>query len=175
VKRALAMALLALGAGCSKSTPDAPPAPSAAVSVAPVGSGSGSAAGATASAPATASWTGKYTSSPGSITVPDGGEWSYVKWRGDESKDGLGEGTLALEITGNQVTGTLEGPLGPATVRGMVDGTAVTATIERKTASDKGFSGTLLGTLGATLEGSMNLSVHDAHIIRVAKFSLARK
>jgi hypothetical protein len=111
----------------------------------------------------------------GTITVPDGGEWSYVKWRGDESKDGLGEGTLALEITGNQVTGTLEGPLGPATVRGMVDGTAVTATIERKTASDKGFSGTLLGTLGATLEGSMNLSVHDAHIIRVAKFSLARK
>jgi hypothetical protein len=178
--RGLAL-LLALGlvGGCSKSTPDVTAAPSATASVAaPAGSGSGAVTGSGSgsglgTAPAKAAWSGKYTSVAGTITVPDGGEWSYVKWRGDESKDGLGEGALALEINGNMVSGTLDGPLGPATVSGIVDGTQVSAKIERKTPSDKGFSGTLVGTLGATLEGTMHLSVHDAHIIRVAKFSLA--
>ncbi|MDB4995808.1 MAG: hypothetical protein JWM74_3240 [Myxococcaceae bacterium] len=180
MKRALVVSLLAIAivAGCSKSTPDAPAAPSAAASVvAPASSGSSSGSGSgSEKAPAKSSWSGKYTSTPGTITVPDGGEWSYVKWRGDESKDGLGEGALVLEIERNVVTGTLDGPLGPATVSGIVDGTQVSARIERKTPSDNGFSGTLVGTLGtpaATLEGTMHLSVHDAHIIRVAKFSLA--
>lgn len=170
--RALGVALVCVLAGCSKPETGAAPVASVSVAapvVAPSASGSGTGTGT-----AVASWTGKYASTPGTLFVPDGGEWSYVKWRGDESKDGLGEGTLALEITGTQVTGTLDGPLGPATVRGIVDGTQVTGWIERKTASDMGFSGTLIGTLGATLEGTMRLSVHDAHIIREAKFSLAR-
>ena len=172
----MGLLLLALAGGCSK--PDAAPAPAASV-VPPASSGSGAAtdAGSGAAAPAKISWSGKYTSTPGTITVPDGGEWSYVKWRGDESKDGLGEGALALEIVRNVVTGTLDGPLGPATVSGILDGTQVSAKIDRKTPGDNGFTGTLVGTLvgtpAATLEGTMHLSVHDAHIIREAKLSLA--
>jgi hypothetical protein len=167
---------------CSKPTPDVTGAQPSAAAVATTASAAPSAsasaggdAAATGNAPAE-SWTGKYTSTAGSLFVPDGGEWSNTKWRGDPSTDGLGEGTLTLEIAGPRVTGTLEGPLGPAVVRGAVAGGQITAWIERTTPSDKGFSGTLAGTAsGATLEGTMHLSVYDAHVIREARFTLARR
>jgi hypothetical protein len=73
------------------------------------------------------------------------------------------------------VLGALEGPLGPAVVDGVfVDG-KLAASIVRRNPSDRGFAGTLLGSIdhdrGA---GTMNLSSAEASAVRVATFALAR-
>jgi hypothetical protein len=126
---------------------------------------------------APAQWSGNYKSERGTIYVPDGGEWSGTKWRGDDSKDGLGEGKLVLTIdpTTGRVEGTLDGPLGPAIVYGQVTGERVAATVARKDIADRGFTGTLQGSLAAgAIEGTLKMSLADAHVIREAHFQLKK-
>lgn len=122
-------------------------------------------------------WTGAYKSTAGTIYVPSGAEWSGTKWRGDESPDGLGDGTLTLTVdpkSGN-VTGVLDGPIA-AIVYGSFAAGQLTATIAPKS-TDAGFSGTLLGNVtGDKLDGTMHVSSSsDAHVIRAITFSLGKK
>ncbi len=123
-------------------------------------------------------WSGPYKSTAGTIYVPDGGEWSGTKWRGDLSSDGLGDGALTLSVDpkNGKVTGTLDGPIGPGIVYGSFALGQLAATITPKSAASA-FSGTLIGTVaGNKLDGAMRVSSSfDAHVIRSLTFSLAKK
>jgi hypothetical protein len=171
------LALAALAA-CSKSSGDVAASASASAS-APASASSAAAtpstSASTASGAAASSWAGKYKSEAASITVPP--EWKKVHWSDTKSTEGVGEGAMTLAIDGatGHVTGTLEGPLGPATLDGSSAGGAVSATLVRKDPGDHGFGGTLLATVsGDELEGSMNLSLGTGGVVRTATFSLAR-
>lgn len=159
-----------LGA-CSKSSSDgAGPAPSS--SAAPVASTPTADA-----APATVKWTGKYTASAGYLFVPDGGEWAGTKWHGDDAGDGLGDGTVSLQVSGAHVDGTIDGVLGPAVVDGSVFGDKLTGNIVRKDPTDRGFVGTLECTVkdkAASCEMHLS-SLVNANLLRQAKLDLAKE
>ena len=128
-----------------------------------------------------AGWAGSYKSEPGTLYVPtevaNGKDWKAVKWRGDLSNAGLGDGpmTLAVDATG-RVSGSLEGPLGPALINGQLAEGKLTATITRKNPSDGGFVGTLVGSVeGDKVTGTLKLSQRAASVIRSATFSAAKK
>lgn len=130
---------------------------------------------------AAATWAGSYKSEPGTIYVPtevaNGKDWKEVKWRGDLSNAGLGDGpmTLAFDPSG-RASGTIEGPLGPARINGQMAGDTLTASITRQDPSDGGFVGTLIGKVTeGKLTGTMKLSQREASIIRSATFSAAKK
>jgi hypothetical protein len=135
---------------------------------------------ATAAVPSTvpprqpAAWLGSYKSTAGSLYIPS--DWKDVKWKVKESGDGIGEGpiTLQLDPKTHGVEGALDGPLGPAAIHGIARDGALTATVVRKDPGDKGFAGTLIGTVaGDHAEGTMNLSLGEASAIRTATFALS--
>ena len=122
----------------------------------------------------TANWRGSYKSTSGELYIPP--EWKNVHWNVKESTAGLGEGamTLSIDPASGRAIGSLDGPLGPATVDGLVSEGRLTATIARKEPSDQGFTGTLIGSIGGDrAEGTMNLSVAEASAVRKATFALA--
>jgi hypothetical protein len=123
---------------------------------------------------AVAGWRGSYKSTAGVLYVP--ADWKNVHWNVKESAAGLGEGTMALTIdpVSGRVRGTLDGPLGPATVDGFASDRKLTATIARRDPTDQGFTGTLIGSVGGdSAEGTMNVSPADASAIRTAMFTLS--
>lgn len=162
---------IALGTACSRENPpsQATPSPSAipAASAAPAPS-------APPAGPVT--WTGTYTATAGTLFVPDGGEWSGVKFRGDDASTGLGAGTLTVTIDGTgRVDGTTEGALGAGTVSGLFKEDTLTARIAPKD-PNVGFTGTAVGKReGDAIKGQMRLSQSNASVIREATFSLAKK
>lgn len=173
---ALALASFA----CKKSDPEGP-APQGSASTAPAAPSS-SASSATASeagapsakAPGTASsFSGKYTTEAvTAIAVPEG-----TKWKGEDGTEGTGEGTLTLEAAADgRVTGTVEGPLGPALVEGLLEGDSLTASFRRKDPADNGFYGTILGKVaGDKVEGSVAASRGNAGLVRTGKLTLSKK
>jgi hypothetical protein len=175
---ALALASFA----CKKSDPEGPApqgssstAPSSAPSAAAASSASASEAGApSANAAGTASsFSGKYTTEAvTAIAVPEG-----TKWKGEEGTEGTGEGTLTLASAADgRVTGTVEGPLGPALVEGLLEGDSLTATFRRKDPTDGGFYGTILGKVtGDKVEGSIAASRANAGLVRTGKLTLSKK
>ncbi|MDP9036574.1 MAG: hypothetical protein M3O50_17365 [Myxococcota bacterium] len=179
---ALATAFL-VHAGCTKpltnGIPDAaaPPATSAAVG-APATVATSDATPprtGTSSGPTRArDWRGTYTSQTASVYVPP--DWKNVHWKGAETSQGLGQGSMAIAIDARSghVTGTLEGPLGPAWIDGVSIDDKLTATIIRKDPADHGFVGTLVGGFTtARAEGTMNAALWDASALRTAAFTLS--
>jgi hypothetical protein len=118
-------------------------------------------------------WHGTYKSTAGDVYVPP--DWKNVHWTVKESTAGIGEGAIAFTVDGatGRAVGTLEGPLGPATIEGFVANGKLTATIARKDSTDQGFTGTLVGVLGERCEGTMNLSPAEANAVRTVTFALA--
>jgi hypothetical protein len=157
--------------------PSAPQVPSARHSPAASAVAGASANGAAASV----NWIGSYKSETGTLYVPtdvaNGKEWKTVKWRGDVSGAGLGDGpiTLAVDPSG-RVSGTLAGPLGPALVNGLLAGDTLTASVTRQTPSDGGFVGTLVASVAdGKLTGTIKVSQREASVIRLATFSAAKR
>lgn len=146
----------------------APAVASAAPAAAPAAAGASATAG---------SFAGKYTAKASSLYLPDTKEMQRVKWRGDESTEGLGAGELTLTIAADgSVQGESTGPLGAMVLVGQAQGDTLAATLQRKTATDGGFTGTLHAKKnGAGYAGEMNLSRHDASVLRTATFELASK
>jgi hypothetical protein len=122
-------------------------------------------------------WTGSYTSRPGTVYVYDGGEWAGITWRGDDADVGLGEGTMTLRVdrrTGD-VRGTTEGALGQALITGVVADDSFSGSVLRRDPSDRGLSGTVVGQFSSDeLVGQMHLSVANARVIRQVEFHLVR-
>ena len=128
----------------------------------------------TARLPSSASgWRGSYKSEPGALYIP--AEWKDVHWKVKEDDGGIGEGTIAVQVdpATRRVVGTLEGPLGPATIDGVVQDGKLTGSIVRKDPRDQGFMGTLVGTVGdGRAEGTMSVSLAEASAIRRATFAM---
>ena len=167
--------LAATLAGCSKPSTDAPqPAPSAvptASGAAPAGSGATEAP--KQPAKGARSFTGSYTTTAvTAITVPEG-----AKWKGEDGKEGVGDGKLTLEISGGDaVTGTFEGALGAGFLEGRRDGELVTAALRPKEADDNGFYGTFSAKVtGDQLVGTLAASRANAGLVREGKATLTGK
>jgi len=136
-----------------------------------LGEAGGHAAGAAGATPS--QWRGTYHSESATIFVPP--EWKGVRWSVPSTSAGLGDGAMTLEVRGERVFGAIDGPLGPATIDGVVSGPTITANVLRRDPADQGYSGTLLGTMsGDRVTGTMNLSLAEASAVRAATFALAR-
>jgi hypothetical protein len=148
------------------------------------GTGSATAAASTGTGTVTGkgvAWSGTYKSSAHGFYMPrdapNAGDWKSITFQGDDAGDGVGEGAIDLQIDpAGKVTGTIAGPVGPATVVGLVADGAFTARVQRKDPSDRGLTGTMEGKAGPDkIDGTMHLSNAEASLIRSAAFSLARK
>jgi hypothetical protein len=171
------MAVAAVIAGCGKGSAGADAgADAGAGASASAGAGASASAGADAGAGAcrgVRAWAGGYRSAAGTLYVPP--TWKGVTWKVPETPAGIGEGTIALDCDGQtgRMTGTVEGVLGPATLRGILDDGGVTATVVRTDPSDHGFTGTFAATIaGGHARGAMKVSLGEASAIRVATFDL---
>jgi hypothetical protein len=109
--------------------------------------------------------------------VPDGGEWSGVKFRGEDASVGLGDGALGATIDPEgHVIGTLDGPLGPGRLTGEVGKTKAFSAWIVPTTPGQGFTGTAVGSEeGDRISGTMKLSLSTGNVIREAAFTLDRK
>jgi hypothetical protein len=182
VNRLLAAPLLLLTLlACEKSPASTSTAPATSASTSTSTSTSNSTSPSTSASPATEApqtFTGTYTAKEGTLFVPDGGEWSGVKWRGDDAGIGLGDGTLLLKIepkTG-RAEGTADGALGGLVLSGSQDQGILGFTLAPKDVADRGFSGTAQGKVaGEAIEGTMNLSLAGGNVIRTATFTLKKK
>jgi hypothetical protein len=172
-----AVALVIVLAGCNRPSP--PPDPGLdAGAAAPTKQAAPSGSAKPSAGPVT--WTGAYQATPGTLFVPDGGEFSGWKFHGDDASTGLGAGTLTLTVDGasGRATGTADGPLGAMVVSGVVTDGELSARVDPKdaTAPTAGFTGVALGKVsGATLKGTMHLSAATGNVIREATFELAQK
>jgi len=167
--------LLSSVIACDKPSADAtqPPLSTSAA----VASSSARTAASTSPAPvspaAAQSWRGTYKSAASTLTVPP--DYKKTHWSDTQTTAGIGDGPLALTVDGasGHVSGTVDGPLGPATVDGVVTDGKLAATLRRKDPSDQGFTGTLLGSIaGDHLEGTMNVTLGLASALRTATFTL---
>jgi hypothetical protein len=79
---------------------------------------------------------------------------------------------LTLDSTG-RVSGTVDGPLGPAVVAGFASDGGLTAKVSREHPEDRGFAGTLVATVtDGHVDGTMRVSPSQAEAIRIATFAL---
>jgi hypothetical protein len=186
MKRAtlLPVVLLAVASGgCSKDAATTHSTPSGQAT--PTGEEAGSAdasasaahspdSGARAAA-APSNFSGTYHSEAATLYIP--ADWKGVRWSVADSPAGLGDGAIAIAIdpaTG-RVSGSVDGPLGPATVEGFAGDGGVSGNVSRKDPSDRGFAGTLVGGVeGDALTGTLNVSAADANAVRKATFTLSR-
>ncbi len=177
--------LLGAALGCSRPTgtePSADAAPAAPLAHSSLGTPVASATGATeAGTPAgLISYAGTYTSKPGSLSVPDGGEWAGVTFRGGDASVGLGDGTLVMAIDAKtgRAEGTSEGSMGALVLSGILRDGILSFTLVPKDRAE-GLTGSAMGKLASategTFEGTMNLSLATANVLRAASFTLARK
>jgi hypothetical protein len=121
-------------------------------------------------------WQGSYKSAQGALYIP--ADWKDVHWKVKETDTGIGDGAVSMRVDGltGRASGALEGPLGPATLEGVVSDGKVTAQITPKDPPDGGFAGTLVGSLANDrMEGTMNVSSGFAGAIRTATFTMARE
>jgi hypothetical protein len=104
--------------------------------------------------------------------------WKKTAWSDTKATAGIGEGTatLVVDASTGRVTGDLDGPLGPASIEGAASDGTVSATVRRKDPLDRGFAGTLVGSMANDrLEGTMSLSLGQASAVRTATFALSRE
>jgi hypothetical protein len=176
-RRTLVLAVFATAfcGACSKPSQESAPASADGALGAPSPATSASAGPAAPTKAASARWAGQYTSSATTLYIPP--DWKGVRWSVADSPAGLGDGAMALAIdpdTG-RVSGSVDGPLGPATLDGFAGDGGVAGTLARKDPSDRGFTGTLVGSLdGDKLTGTMQMSAADANAVRKATFALSQ-
>jgi hypothetical protein len=168
-----ALALILAASGCSRAS-DHPgdAAPSTPASAVP--SASAASSGPADAAAGNIAWHGTYKSVPGTVTIPS--SLKAGTWANADTQAALGEGNLTLVVDGSsgRVTGSLDGPLGPASVAGLFADGRITAVVRRIDPADEGFTGTLEASRsGAKLEGTMNGALARANAVRSATFALA--
>jgi hypothetical protein len=148
---------------------------SAASSVAHVADAAPSSSSAMAPTGADDHWHGTYKSASGELYIPP--DWKNVRWNVKETPSGIGEGamTLSVDPSSGRALGSLDGPLGPGIVDGLLSEGKLTAIVARKDPADQGFTGTLVGSMsGDHAEGTMSLSLAEASAVRRATFALSR-
>ena len=163
VKAALWMVLVI---ACTKpQASESKPAPSASVSAS---------ASASARPAGPVRYAGTYTSKPADLYVPDAEPYKGFKFRGDDAGLALGDGNIQLTVDpSGSVTGTVDGPLGAATLTGVAaDGGVTFHVAPSDPKADLAFSGTGTGEVSATeAKGSLQLSSWRANVLREATFT----
>jgi hypothetical protein len=175
-----ALVFLALGCGDPSSNGGVGTSASGAVSA------PGPAASATASVSATPSaarpsegrsdFEGNYEVKKAEIELAPGVRVST--WKKDAGDVATGTGKIGLVLhAGGRVSGTLDGPLGPATLRGEHSDATVSATITPDDPTREGsFEGTLWGTKeGETIAFQLSATTADAALVRTARGKLTQK
>jgi hypothetical protein len=171
VKHAAALTLVLLAGACGKSSgQDSAPTPSAqpsAAASAPAPSASASVAA------SSTSMQGTYKTTASALVVT--ADWKKTHFAAPESSAGIGEGTMTLQVDGaGRVTGALDGVLGAAVLEGKATGDALSAAIRRKDPTDRGFAGTLVGTVTAgAATGTMTLASAEGGVVRTGTFTLS--
>ena len=181
MNRAFCTACLALAlAGCpAKDDPPTKPTPAlsaSTASVAPTASASGSGAPAAAGAPA--SWSGTYTLTAGTLSIPsENKDYAGVKQIKDDPSKLMGDGKIDLSVDATgKVTGTIEGGAGPALVDGSVVDGEIRGVVRRKDPKDDGLTGSLTAKIaGPAADGKLSLADATTAIVREAKISLKKK
>jgi hypothetical protein len=177
MRRALLACVLSGIGACGRGNAERGAAPDAmqAAASAAVASASAATTTETAASVAPIEWRGTYKSEPGTLYIPPE---LKVSWKPSETSAGIGEGTISLSVDhgSGRVRGDLDGPLGPAALTGLAAEGKVTATIVRKDPKDRGFAGTMIGTLGTERgEGTLNVSLPEGGAIRSATFVLSSR
>ena len=170
MKRILLVAMLA---SCKESPATSEAAPTASVSA--TVSASASSAPVVTSGPPT--YAGTYTAERGTLYVPDAEAWQGIGLRPDDA-GATGEGaiTIVIDPDAGIVTGTLDGPLGPATLNGVSQADSLSFQVAPKEKTDLAFRGTGTGSLDAgVVSGEIHLSSWRANVLRDATFSAKRK
>jgi hypothetical protein len=165
--------VIALLASCK----DPPAAPDAAIASASVSASVSASASASAPVNGPATYAGTYDAERGTLYVPDAEAWKGVGLRPDDA-GATGEGaiTLTIDPDGGALTGTLEGPLGPATLNGVTQENAMTFQVSPKEKTELAFRGTGTASIdGGAITGEMHLSSWRANVLRDATFSAKRK
>ena len=122
----------------------------------------------------TGTFKGKYSAKK---TTPSLAPDVVVKsWKSDDGKRGAGEGRITLTIESNgRATGIVEGPLGPATLEGSVEGKRVRAELVPDRDDADAFSGLFDGTLeGSGIVGTLRAADGSASVVREAQAKLDR-
>ena len=97
-------------------------------------------------------------------------------WSKDDGKRASGEGALRIVVgpTG-EVTGSVEGPLGPADLAGTADAKHLLASFTPRSAEPTSFAGSVEGTLeGDALEILLRAADGSAETVRAGKATLKR-
>jgi hypothetical protein len=152
------------------------PATGAAPPVAASATGSTTAGTETKPAGASGAYVGEYKAVASKLYVPEDEGFKGFKFRGDESSEGLGPGTLELTVAGDgRVQGDGAGALGALTVTGFLRDHVLTAILSRKT-KDGGFTGTLEASESAgVFTGVIHVSLGGGNVLREAPVSLKKK
>lgn len=198
---AFAAGLAFVLAACGDDAPPPPrdpipsPDPSSSADPAPAGAASASGSGA-ASAPSDASatadagagadagalaavageWEGAYDAKKGHVGMPDG--VADPARASDDGKLASGPGAVKLTIrpTG-EVTGKSQGALGPATIRGQIDGKMLRASfVPDDPTSPRAMTGVLVGIVKpGAITAEIRVAGPDALLVRQASFDLRKK
>lgn len=175
----LSIGLVVTLAGCSRSTPseDASPKGSAALVAAPQPTQPPSASAAVSPEAGVA---GRYQGTydvkrhVAQLSTKQG---APTGWEKDEGKLLAGSGEMTLDVApGGRVSGTIRGPLGDLTLRGVLDGQTLRATLHNAlhepTAIQSGFVVATLAT--GALTGSMRAGTGDGLIQREGTVALKK-
>lgn len=168
------------GITATEPAPEPSPDPSATTSSAPTAdpadAGSDAAASAAALEALAGKWEGAYDAKKGRVAMPSG-----IKDEARTAEDGKvssGPGLVQLEIQPNgDVTGKSQGSLGPAGVRGKLDGKTLRASfVPDDPLAPRAMTGVLIGIVkGDVIAAELRVAGPDAFIVRQANFDLKKK
>lgn len=125
--------------------------------------------------PLAGAWEGKYEAKKAAVTIPLG-QRDVVR-ASDDGKTAIGAGTIAIKIASDgEITGTIDGALGPGSISGSADESGVRAAIAPNDPSATSMNGVLLATeKDGALKGELRASGPDAAIVRTAAIELRKK
>lgn len=119
-------------------------------------------------------WEGGYEAKKATVAVP---AKAPPVGKGDDAKAAIGKGHVKLAITATgEVTGKVDGALGPATLHGTTEGDLVRASLVPDDMRAPGaMTGVLVGILkGATIEAEIRVAGATADVVREAPVVLTR-
>jgi hypothetical protein len=122
------------------------------------------------------SWQGHYTAQKQNLALPKGE--SDKLWTPDNGSVAVGEGSIELSIDQSRlIVGLARGPLGQLHLRGLLDGNTLRAGLS---AADPTATVTMTGFMvgeiaGDQISGQLQVSNHDASLVRNANVRLRRR
>lgn len=121
-------------------------------------------------------WTGKYDAQKGRVAMPT--DVKDAARAGDDGKQMAGPGSVEISIAADgDVTGKSQGALGPAIVRGKIDGKMLRSSfVPENPLATRAMTGVLVGIVkGDTIVVELRVAGPDALLVRQSNFELKKK